>query len=233
MKQRMNYYRRVFAAYLIHQKSHLTFWHELPEVNSVFQPGRLGPYYMLFREKADYSGGYDQDGIPLKTIASSGGVSGTHLGKKYGFEESTTDVEKIFSDREIHTVLITTHHDTHARFVIQALNAGKHVFVEKPLRITLDELQAIKEIYEQSAVSHQLLMVGFNQRFAPHVVKIKELLETAREPKSTIMAVNAGLIPPDHWTQDSTVGGGMIVGEVCHFIDLLKFLAGSAIQMLK
>ena len=175
-------------------------------------------------------------GVQLKTIASSGGVSSTHLGNKFGFELSTTDSEFIFKDRDINTVFITTRHNSHARLVIQALNAGKHVFVEKPLCLTEQELEEIIQVYSSivnSQSSIPLLMVGFNRRFAPHVVKMKELLDGVREPKSMIMTVNAGVIPPDHWTQDAAVGGGRIIGEACHFIDLLRLLAGSAIQSAK
>jgi len=174
-----------------------------------------------------------KSGARLKTIASSGGLTGTHLGKKFGFEESTTDVERIFEDGEINTVFITTRHSSHAVLVTRALEAGKHVFVEKPLCLTEQELKEIIQVYSSivnSQSSIPLLMVGFNRRFAPHVVKIKELLETVREPKSMIMTVNAGAIPPDHWTQDPEIGGGRIVGEACHFVDLLRFLAGSQIE---
>ncbi len=168
--------------------------------------------------------------IRLKTIASGGGVSGTHLGKKFGFGESTTDAEKILSDPEINTVFITTRHNTHARFVLKALEAGKHVFIEKPLCLTLQELEEIAAHCLLPLASHSLsLMVGFNRRFAPHIVKIKEMLDSVREPKSFIMTVNAGKIPLDHWTQDPEVGGGRIVGEACHFIDLLRFLSGTRI----
>ncbi len=190
-------------------------------------------------------------GARLQAIASSGGISGTHLGKKFGFEESTTDTERIFADSEINVVFIATRHNTHADFVLEALKAGKHVFVEKPLCITLEELGQIvgllNSIYEQKNNSDEvtnqqfndsqitsngkpLLMVGFNRRFAPHIIKMKELLETVRESKSMIMTVNAGKIPPNHWTQDLEVGGGRIIGEACHFVDLLRFLAGVLIK---
>ncbi|MCP4401603.1 MAG: Gfo/Idh/MocA family oxidoreductase, partial [bacterium] len=165
-----------------------------------------------------------QTSARLNTIASSGGVSGTHVGRKFGFEQSTTDTDAIFHDPEITTVFITTRHNTHARFVLQALNAGKHVFVEKPLCLTQEELGRIQEKIHTLSPS-PLLLVGFNRRFAPHVVKIKSLLAPLREPKSFIMTVNAGYIAPEHWTQDFAVGGGRIIGEVCHFIDLLRFLA--------
>ncbi len=172
-----------------------------------------------------------KSGIRLKAIASAGGVSGTHLGKKFGFENSTTDADTIFNDPEINTVFITTRHNTHARFVLQGLKAGKNIFVEKPLCLNMKELNEIAEVYKSQVANHKskILMVGFNRRFAPHIVKIKELLETVREPQSFIMTVNAGMIPSNHWTQDINIGGGRIIGEACHFIDLLRFLADSKI----
>jgi predicted dehydrogenase len=147
----------------------------------------------------------------------------------------------LFSDSQITTVVITTRHDSHARLVYQALGAGKHVFVEKPLALTLDQLKEIQETVETTPshpsdptlppTAHRppLLMVGFNRRFAPQIQKMKSLLEGVKEPKAFVMTVNAGAIPPGHWTQDSAVGGGRIVGEACHFIDLLRFLSGSPI----
>jgi len=174
-------------------------------------------------------------GVRLKAIASRNGITGTHLGKKFDFEESTTDAERIFTDSEINTVVVTTRHDTHARFVMEALKAGKNVFVEKPLCLTLEELAEIKHAYYSLITNNDsqmvgnsvpLLMVGFNRRFAPHILKMKQLLDGVKQPKSMIMTVNAGMIPADHWAQDAEVGGGRIIGEACHFIDLLRFLAG-------
>ena len=184
---------------------------------------------------------FKEAGARLKTVASAGGVSAVHAGRKYGFEETTTDTDSLFSDSQVTTVVITTRHDSHARLVCQALGAGKHVFVEKPLALTIDELAEIQATVEttpsqpsdprQPSTVHRppLLMVGFNRRFAPQVQKIKSLLEGVKEPKAFVMTVNAGAIPPEHWTQDSAVGGGRIVGEACHFIDLLRFLSGSPI----
>ena len=170
--------------------------------------------------------------VRLKTIASSGGVSGTHVGRKFGFEQSTTDIDIIFHDPEITSVFITTRHYSHAELVLRALKVGKHVFVEKPLCLTTGELETIAESYDSKRATSNVqlaLMVGFNRRFAPHVVKIKGLLAPLKEPKSFIMTVNAGHIPPEHWTQDPAVGGGRIIGEACHFIDMLRFLAGEPI----
>ncbi len=173
-------------------------------------------------------------GVRLKSIASSGGVSGTYLGKKYGFEQSITDVEIIFGDPEINTIFITTRHNSHAQFVCRTLEAGKNVFVEKPLAINSEELEKVREIYNNSRKQNSPnLVVGFNRRFAPHIQKMKSLLDTIVDPKSFIITVNAGQIPADHWTQDPEVGGGRIIGEGCHFIDLMRFLVGHPITGIK
>lgn len=163
-------------------------------------------------------------GAHLRSVASSAGVSGLHAGRKFGFDETTTDTNRLFSDAETTAVVITTQHDSHARFVLQALAAGKHVFVEKPLCLTLDELAQI-----EAAAQTSIVMVGFNRRFAPQIQKVISLLKGVTGPKSFVMTVNAGAIPADHWTHDPEVGGGRIIGEACHFIDLLRFLAGSRI----
>jgi len=171
-------------------------------------------------------------GAKPKIIASSSGLSGTDLARKFGLEKSTTDVNNIFNDAEINTVFITTRHNTHARFVIDALKAKKHVYVEKPLCLNKDELKQIINIYVYNSQNHnsQLLMVGFNRRFSPCTKRIKGLLLNRKEPLCMSMIVNAGFIPSDHWTQDPEVGGGRIIGEACHFIDLLRFIADSPID---
>jgi predicted dehydrogenase/threonine dehydrogenase-like Zn-dependent dehydrogenase len=166
-------------------------------------------------------------GAELHSLASAGGVSAVHFGRKFGFRNAVTDADEIFGDPQIGTVVIATRHDAHARQVLAALRAGKHVFCEKPLCLTLDELAEIEA--EAAARPGQHLMVGFNRRFAPHTVKMKALLDTITEPKSFIITVNAGDIPPDHWIQDPAVGGGRILGEACHFIDLARHLAGHPI----
>ncbi|MCG3110368.1 MAG: bi-domain-containing oxidoreductase [Candidatus Manganitrophus sp. SB1] len=175
---------------------------------------------------------FKEAGARLKTVASSGGVSGLHAGRKFGFEVTTTDTDRVFSDPQINTVVITTRHDSHARLVCQTLNRGKHLFVEKPLALTLAELTAIEQAYAEAlgAGQNPLVMVGFNRRFAPQVQKMKALLNGVKDPKAFVMMVNAGAIPSEHWTQDSAVGGGRIIGEACHFIDLLRFLADSPIR---
>ena len=171
----------------------------------------------------------------LKSVASLAGASATYAGKKYGFEKSTTDSASLFNDPEINTVVVATRHDTHARYVCQALRSGRHVFVEKPLAIRREELVDIESAIADAATKNDapLLMVGFNRRFAPHVQKIKALLAAVSEPKSFVMTVNAGAISPAHWAQDPQVGGGRIIGEGCHFADLLRFLAGAPISSVR
>lgn len=171
---------------------------------------------------------FKEAGAHLRCVASSAGVSGVHAGRKYGFDETTTDTSRIFTDAETRAVVITTQHDSHARFVLQALEGGKHVFVEKPLCLTLAELNDI-ESAQLATGGRSMVMVGFNRRYAPQVQKMKQLLGGVTGPKAFIMTVNAGAIPADHWTQDPEAGGGRLIGEACHFIDLLRFLAASPI----
>lgn len=174
---------------------------------------------------------FKEAGAHMASVASSAGVSGVHAGKKYGFDETTTDTDKLFTDPNIDALVITTRHNSHARFVLQALKAGKHLFVEKPLCLTLAELYEIEAAHARLEEQGKapLVMVGFNRRFAPQIQKIKSLLTGVSGPKSFVMTVNAGAIPADHWAQDMEIGGGRIIGEGCHFIDLLRFLAGSPI----
>ena len=168
----------------------------------------------------------------LKSVASQMGVTATHAAKKHGFEWSTTDGDALLHDPEINAIVVATRHDSHARYVCAALRSGKHVFVEKPLairRAQLDDIEAAAaDAFARSDAP--VLTVGFNRRFAPHVRKINGLLAAVKEPKSFVMTVNAGPVPSAHWIQDPLVGGGRIVGEGCHFIDLLRFLAGAPIR---
>ena len=168
---------------------------------------------------------FKSSGAVLQSIMSNTGVSGTYVARKFGFFESTTDSDYIINECVNDAIVISTRHDSHANYVVKALKAKKHIFVEKPLCLTLNELAEIKENYSPSSI----LMVGFNRRFAPQIQKIKKLLSSITEPKSIVMTVNAGYIAKDHWSQDLKIGGGRIVGEACHFIDLLRFLIGKSI----
>jgi predicted dehydrogenase/threonine dehydrogenase-like Zn-dependent dehydrogenase len=163
----------------------------------------------------------------LKTIASATGVSATHAARKYSFQEVTCDYHTILDDPDINTVFITTRHNTHAKLAIEALQAGKHVFVEKPLALDREELAAIYQAHRICATRQ--LMVGFNRRFSPLTVKMQILLATRSQPLSMVYTVNAGTVPAEHWTQDPQIGGGRIIGEGCHFIDLLRYLVDQPI----
>ncbi|UQS89296.1 bi-domain-containing oxidoreductase [Pseudomonas chlororaphis subsp. piscium] len=174
-------------------------------------------------------------GAQFHTIVTAGGVNGAIHGAKAGFAAASTDLDGMLADSTINTVAIVTRHDSHAHFVSKALTAGKNVFVEKPLAITHSELEEVQAAYTKahSGGKGPQLMVGFNRRFSPQVQKMKALLTAVKEPKSFVMTMNAGAIPASHWTQDPAVGGGRIIGEACHFIDLMRFLAGSKIVSIQ
>lgn len=174
---------------------------------------------------------FKKAGARLHSISTSGGINGVIHGKKAGFSEATTDTQAMIENPSINTIAIVTQHNSHAYFVQQALKAGKNVFVEKPLAISHGELAGVKTAYEEAIKAEKppKLMVGFNRRFSPQIQKMKKLLAPIKEPKSFIMTMNAGSIPADHWTQNNNVGGGRIIGEACHFIDLMRYLADSEI----
>ncbi|HHW40494.1 MAG TPA: Gfo/Idh/MocA family oxidoreductase [Syntrophomonadaceae bacterium] len=157
-------------------------------------------------------------------VSTSTGISGKHAARKYGFRFCTTDNEEIFRDKDINAVVIATRHNLHADLTVRALASGKHVFVEKPLATGEAELSRLVEAVRNS---DRILMMGFNRRFAPLAVEAKRFFAGRAGPLSMIYRVNAGAVPPDHWTQDPEEGGGRIVGEVCHFVDLLQFLCGA------
>lgn len=168
----------------------------------------------------------------LHTLVSQSGVNASILARKHGFKVATSENDVVLNDENINAVFITTQHNSHADLAVQAINSGKHLWVEKPLALTEEGLERIKDAY-QDAVCHggaPILTVGFNRRFAPMIQKMKSLLAVSKAPKTFIITVNAGEIPRSHWTQDPSLGGGRIVGEACHFIDLLRFLSGSPID---
>ena len=165
-------------------------------------------------------------GANLNCIVTSGGISAFHHGKKHGFIKASTDIKQAL-DEDTDIIVIATQHNMHAQQIILALESGKHAFVEKPLALNHHEIDAI-ELAQKN--TNKLVMVGYNRRFSPHIKKIKQLLDKKTAPKTFIMTMNAGEIPSDHWTQDSELGGGRIIGEACHYIDLMRFLAGSKIQ---
>lgn len=162
-------------------------------------------------------------------IASKSGVTSTSAARKYGIDENTTDLNTVFGNEKINTVFVTTRHNSHANLVLKSLQNKKHVYVEKPLCLNLEEL---REIVQEWKLNDTDVAVGFNRRFAPSVLTLKKYLDTSERGVSINYTVNAGKIDREHWTQDEKVGGGRIVGEACHFIDLCQYLAGSKIVQI-
>ena len=174
---------------------------------------------------------FKEAGVVLDTLVTSSGISGVHHGNKNQFVTASTETKDLWINDKINTVAIVTRHDAHAQQVLEALKSGKNVFVEKPLALTLNDLDMIDKAYHDANKSNTIrLMVGFNRRYAPHIVKMKELLNSHKSAKSIIMTINAGAIPTEHWTQNSLIGGGRIIGEACHFIDLMRHLIGHKIK---
>lgn len=162
-------------------------------------------------------------GVKLATVVTSTGLSARHAGEKFGFATIATESEAAIEDWSVGTIFIATRHDTHSPLATAALNAGKHVFCEKPL--ALDDA-GLDEVLAAAAASTKVLTVGFNRRFAPSLVSAKAALEPRSGPLVMIYRVNAGAIPADNWVQRDE-GGGRIVGEACHFVDALTYLCGS------
>lgn len=169
---------------------------------------------------------FKKAGANMTTLVTSGGISAVHHGKKNDFETASTDIKEALN-HETDTVVIATQHNLHASQAVAALENGKHVFVEKPLALNHDDINLIESAQK---ASNCIVMVGYNRRFAPHVEQMKVLLDKKVAPKTFIMTMNAGEIPKEHWTQDPEVGGGRIIGEACHYIDLMRFLTGSPIK---
>lgn len=158
-------------------------------------------------------------------VATARPNNARNMADKYGFASVTGNAEDVFRDPRVNTVFIATRHDSHASYVLRALEAQKNVFVEKPLCLHPEELDAIRNAYVQSNVR---LMLGFNRRFAPFIRKLKEQHANGL-PVAMQYRINAGALPPDHWVHDPKAGGGRIIGEVCHFIDLCMFISGAPI----
>ncbi|MBX2905921.1 MAG: bi-domain-containing oxidoreductase [Taibaiella sp.] len=163
-------------------------------------------------------------GASLHSIASASGVTGTALARKYKIGNSTTDYKTILAEPAVDLVMITTRSNSHAGIVVEGLKAGKHVFVEKPLSIDRKGLDDVLEAYD----GKKTLTVGFNRRFSPHMVQVKKVVGDA--PMNIIATMNAGAIPPNVWVHDMNVGGGRIIGEACHYMDLIIYLTGSKIK---
>ena len=159
-------------------------------------------------------------------VCAANGSHSRHAAEKFGFEYCTTDEQQIVDDPEVNTIVVATRHHLHAGQVLSALDAGKNVFCEKPLCLSEPELSEIVRAYA-GTMGKPLLMVGYNRRFAPMALRLKAFLDEIHEPLAVQYRINAGAIPHDHWVQDPEQGGGRILGEVCHFVDFLTFLAGA------
>jgi predicted dehydrogenase len=173
---------------------------------------------------------FSRAGATLYTLASSGGVSAAVVGKREGFRRATTDPDTLLGNELIDTLVVTTRHDTHASWARRALEAGKHVFVEKPLALDLEDVDRIEATLGRTSA---VLCVGFNRRYAPMAVRARDAFAARTAPLVVDILVNAGAIPREHWTQRADEGGGRIVGEAVHFIDLARFLVGAPISSLQ
>lgn len=166
-------------------------------------------------------------GVEMISVCCANGAHARHAAVNFGFGVCATDEREIFDNAQVNTVVIATRHHLHAGQVIAAIRSGKHVFCEKPLCLNAGELTEISEVRESRA-NRPLLMVGFNRRFAPLAICMKDFLRNVGEPLALHYRVNAGSLPADHWLNDPEQGGGRIIGEVCHFVDFLSFLTGAA-----
>jgi len=167
---------------------------------------------------------FKTEGVEFRSIATASGISAHDVGKRFGFAYAVSTAEEVLDEPTVNLVVIGTRHDTHAALARAALEYDKHVFVEKPLALNDDQLESVLEVAESSTCK---LMVGFNRRFSPLAQRAKEFFHSRDTPLSILYRVNAGRIPKEHWTQNADEGGGRIVGEVCHFIDLMQYLTGA------
>lgn len=185
----------------------------IAEVNTGFiGAGSFAQSYLIPNAK--------NEGASLDTVVTTKGITAKNVAEKFSFNNASSNAEDVLNNDKINTVFIATPHNSHASYTIEALKAGKHVFVEKPLAMNYDELEEVKKAYSENT---QKLMVGFNRRFSPIAQKIKSEFKNNGEPKVVNIRVNAGYIPKDHWTQNPNVGGGRVIGEMCHFIDLMQY----------
>lgn len=174
-----------------------------------------------------------QKDVSMVGVMTGRGMSAKAVGEQFGFDYCAGNADQIIADERVNTVLVATRHNLHGTLVVDALTAGKHVFVEKPLCLTAEELEKIHAFYDQRHATDNpppVLMVGFNRRFAPYVQSTKAFLDAQSGPLVATYTINAGMIPKDSWVQDPVEGGGRIVGEVCHFVDTLRYLNGAAVQ---
>ena len=177
--------------------------------------------------------------VNLVSLCAKTGVKQAKIARKFGFKNITTDKNSIIKNEEINSVVIATRHDSHADYVIDALLAGKNIFVEKPLCLSINQLNRISKIYfdlhnnSDDRSDKPILMVGFNRRFSPLIIKVKNYISQLSLPKSIVYNINAGKLPNDHWLKDKEIGGGRLIGEACHFLDLLRYFVGYKIRDIK
>jgi polar amino acid transport system substrate-binding protein len=167
---------------------------------------------------------FKTEGVEFRSIATASGISAHDVGKRFGFAYAVSSAEEVLDDSNVNLIVIGTRHDLHAELARKALERNKHVFVEKPLALNDEQLDAVLDV---AGSSTGRLMVGFNRRFSPLAQRAKEFFNGRDTPLSMLYRVNAGRIPKEHWTQNAEEGGGRIAGEVCHFIDLMQFLTGA------
>jgi predicted dehydrogenase/threonine dehydrogenase-like Zn-dependent dehydrogenase len=196
--------------------------------NAVASQGRIGIIGAGNFTKMTLMPALKKNGHLVSFISSAGGLTAKSLANKYSIRYCTTDYQEILRSTEVDLIMITTRHDLHAKIVVQALENGKSVFVEKPLSLNQDELNSIMYSYRKHH-GQLSIHVGFNRRFALTSVKAKELLKQSVSPINMIATMNAGFIPQDVWVHDMKIGGGRIIGEACHFIDLMIFFSGSLV----
>jgi polar amino acid transport system substrate-binding protein len=163
-------------------------------------------------------------GVAFRSIATASGVSAHDVGKRFGFAEAVSTADEVITDPSVNLLVVGTRHDLHAELAIKTLGLNKHVFVEKPLALSEDELSAVLDAAINSSAQ---LMVGYNRRFSPLARQAKSFFEGRNAPLSIVYRVNAGRIPKDHWLQDPVQGGGRIIGEVCHFVDFMEYITGA------
>jgi predicted dehydrogenase/threonine dehydrogenase-like Zn-dependent dehydrogenase len=166
-------------------------------------------------------------GGTLLAVATGRGINAEHIASKFGFVKFESDPTTIFKDENCNTIFIATRHNTHANYVIDALRENKNVFVEKPLALNVEELEKVSKVYSNS---DKLLMVGFNRRFSRAAQEVNKLFNSYNGPLAFNFRVNAGALPPDHWAINDEIGGGRIIGEVCHFIDLMQYFSSSLVK---
>ncbi|MEQ8244408.1 bi-domain-containing oxidoreductase [Fulvivirga sp.] len=166
-------------------------------------------------------------GGTLQAVTTGRGINAEHVASKFGFVKFESDPTTIFKDENCNTIFIATRHNTHANYAIDALSEGKNVFVEKPLALNTEELEKVSNVYSNSG---KLLMVGFNRRFSRAAQEVNKLFNSYDGPLAFNFRVNAGALPPDHWAINDEIGGGRIIGEVCHFIDLMQYFSNSLVK---